>query len=79
MRCGRVSTPCSSRNAACGEGGPDVAELLGAQLGEEAVLAEVVPPADPAVGGTGSVIWGKFPLPQSNVPALDDHAPRVVP
>ena len=31
----------------------DVAELLGAELGEESVLAEVVPPADAAVRRDG--------------------------
>ena len=52
----------------------DVAQLLAAQLGQEAVLAEVPPPGDVAVGGHRLGHGGNLPLPQLKRPALDDDA-----
>ena len=57
-----------------GERGADVAQLLGAQLGEEPVLLEVAPPREPAVGRDRLGHLAGRPLPQSKRPRLDDHA-----
>src|SRR4029453_843855 len=48
---GPMSRSCSARRrgGGGGGGGPDVAQLLGAKAGEEAVLAEVAVPVESAV------------------------------
>ena len=52
MRSASVSIPCRMRKALNGrEHAAEVAQALDAQLGDEAVLAEVVPEAQVAVGG----------------------------
>ena len=56
------------------ERGADVAQLLGAQLGEEAVLVEVAPPRQPAVGRDGLGHRREAAVAPVEPPRLDDHA-----
>ena len=70
----------SEQEAECGgEHGADVAQLLGAQAGEEGVLAEVAGPVEAAVVCTGSSNSGKLVACQWKRPDSTTTPPMVVP
>src|SRR5690606_316067 len=80
IRDGSVSTPCRSWNAACGESaGP-----MSRSCSERGVVRNPYSPKlahqlTPPYDGTGSVICGNLPLPQSNRPDSTTTPPSVVP
>ena len=57
-----------------GERRADIAQLLGAQAGEERVLAEVAMPVEPAVARHGLVEQGEVLIGPVEPTALDDDA-----
>src|SRR5690606_25614803 len=80
MRWGRVSTPCRSVNADCAlRVGPMSRSCSLRSFVRKPYSPKLSHQRMPPYDGTGSVMVGKRPLPQSNVPASTTMPPSVEP